>query len=174
MTYIGNLAVYTACILCIYLLGINTKKGKKPVILSSVAALLSVIIQVGFDFAINMFMYIISDDGELYSGGAIVWDIFNFFFPLATVIVISMISGCMKKSSVIIVIAGLCLLASVYIEYTEYMVYEEAIANLGDIYEMSAYDADMRMMGTSQEIFNKITPVAYIFLLWVKGKDNNK
>lgn len=171
MTYIGNIGVYAACILCIFVLGLNTKKGKKVLTLSIVAAAVSLVVQVISDFLMNMLLYMISDEGDLYSGGAVVWDIVNFAFPLVTVIIISMIAGCAKKSPVFIVITALCLLASVYIEYTEYMVFEESVSNLGNMFEMAATDSDIRALGTCQEIFNKISPVAYIFLLWVKGKD---
>lgn len=173
MSYIGNILVYAACILCIFLLGLNTKKEKKILILSIVTAAVSIALQIGLDFLSNIILYIMSDEGELYSGGAIILDIFTFAFPLATVVLISYIAGCMKKSPVIIVITCLCLLASVYIEYTEYMVFADSIANIGSdaFMDVVATAGDARVMATSQEIFNKIPPVAYIFLLWVKGKE---
>lgn len=171
MSYFGNIAVYTACILVIFLLGINTKEGKKVLTLSIVTAAVSLVVQVGADFLMNILLYIVSDEGDLYSGGAVLWDVVNFAFPLVTVIIISIVAGCPKKSPVIVVITGLCLLASVYIEYTEFLIFSDAIADIGNVVGSAATEREMRVMATSQEIFNKISPVAYIFLLWVKGKE---
>lgn len=169
MTYIGNLMIYTICILCIFMTGLNKKSGKKVVVFSIVTAAGSLLLQVGCDFLANMVIYMLSDDNELYSAGAILLDIFNFTIPILTVFVISKITDCASKSKVILVILCLCLLASVYIEYGEFINYTNSIKPENGIYDAVATERDLKIMATSQEIFNKIPPGAYIFAMWVNA-----
>jgi len=110
--YLFALIIYISFIILIFSLKINRKPGKKPIILTVAIPIISLILQIVFEWILYICIYLFSDVKSFYFTVGIIINIIEICLPFITVLLIGKINGCKVNLKMVLAFAAVFVLLS--------------------------------------------------------------
>ena len=112
LNYLFALIIYISFIILIFSLKINRKPGKKPIILTVAIPIISLILQIVFEWILYICIYLFSDVKSFYFTVGIIINIIELLLPFVTVLAIGKINGCKVNLKMVLAFAAVFVLLS--------------------------------------------------------------
>lgn len=112
LNYLFVLIIYISFIILIFSLKINRKPGKKPIILTVAIPIISLILQIVFEWILYICIYLFSDVKSFYFTVGIIINIIEICLPFITVLLIGKINGCKVNLKMVLAFAAVFVLLS--------------------------------------------------------------
>lgn len=112
LNYLFALIIYISFIILIFSLKINRKPGKKPIILTVAIPIISLILQIVFEWILYICIYLFSDVKSFYFTVGIIINIIEICLPFITVLLIGKINGCKVNLKMVLAFAAVFVLLS--------------------------------------------------------------
>ena len=106
LNYLFALIIYISFIILIFSLKINRKPGKKPIILTVAIPIISLILQIVFEWILYICIYLFSDVKSFYFTVGIIINIIEICLPFLTVLLIGEINGCKVNLKMVLAFAA--------------------------------------------------------------------
>ncbi len=106
LNYLFALIIYISFIILIFSLKINRKPGKKPIILTVAIPIISLILQIVFEWILYICIYLFSDVKSFYFTVGIIINIIEICLPFITVLLIGKINGCKVNLKMVLAFAA--------------------------------------------------------------------
>ena len=106
LNYLFALIIYISFIILIFSLKINRKPGKKPIILTVAIPIISLILQIVFEWILYICIYLFSDVKSFYFTVGIIINIIEICLPFITVLLIEKINGCKVNLKMVLAFAA--------------------------------------------------------------------
>ena len=106
LNYLFALIIYISFIILIFSLKINRKPGKKTIILTVAIPIISLILQIVFEWILYICIYLFSDVKSFYFTVGIIINIIELLLPFATVLAIGKINGCKVNLKMVLAFAA--------------------------------------------------------------------
>ena len=112
LNYLFALIIYISFIILIFSLKINRKPGKKTIILTVAIPIISLILQIVFEWILYICIYLFSDVKSFYFTVGIIINIIEICLPFITVLLIGKINGCKVNLKMVLAFAAVFVLLS--------------------------------------------------------------
>lgn len=112
LNYLLALIIYISFIILIFSLKINRKPGKKSIILTVAIPIISLILQIVFEWILYICIYLFSDVKSFYFTVGIIINIIELLLPFVTVLAIGKINGCKVNLKMVLAFATVFVLLS--------------------------------------------------------------
>jgi len=112
LNYLLALIIYISFIILIFSLKINRKPGKKSIILTVAIPIISLILQIVFEWILYICIYLFSDVKSFYFTVGIIINIIELLLPFVTVLAIGKINGCKVNLKMVLAFAAVFVLLS--------------------------------------------------------------
>lgn len=106
LNYLFALIIYISFIILIFSLKINRKPSKKPIILTVAIPIISLILQIVFEWILYICIYLFSDVKSFYFTVGIIINIIEICLPFITVLLIGKINGCKVNLKMVLAFAA--------------------------------------------------------------------
>ena len=106
LNYLFALIIYISFIILIFSLKINRKPGKKTIILTVAIPIISLILQIVFEWILYICIYLFSDVKSFYFTVGIIINIIEICLPFITVLLIGKINGCKVNLKMVLAFAA--------------------------------------------------------------------
>ena len=106
LNYLFALIIYISFIILIFSLKIYRKPGKKPIILTVAIPIISLILQIVFEWILYICIYLFSDVKSFYFTVGIIINIIEICLPFITVLLIGKINGCKFNLKMVLAFAA--------------------------------------------------------------------
>ena len=167
LNYLFALIIYISFIILIFSLKINRKPGKKPIILTVILPVISLILQIVSEWLRYIVIFIFTDIKSVHFTIGIIINIIEICLPFITVLLIGKINGCKVNLKMVLVFAAVFAVLSFILKLIilngDWLMYEDeyltdAILNGSELDPLTT-GKDLRILQNFLMVINAVPTV---------------
>ena len=183
LNYLFALIIYISFIILIFSLKINRKPGKKPIILTVAIPIISLILQIVFEWILYICIYLFSDVKSFYFTVGIIINIIELLLPFVTVLAVGKINGCKVNLKMVLAFAAVFVLLSFILKLIilngDWLMYEDEYLTdailTGSELDLLTTGKDLRILQNFLIVINAVpTALLEIFTVIKSIEEKNR
>lgn len=181
--YLFALIIYISFIILIFSLKINRKPGKKSIILTVAIPIISLILQIVFEWILYICIYLFSDVKSFYFTVGIIINIIELLLPFVTVLAIGKKNGCKVNLKMVLAFAAVFVLLSFILKLIilngDWLMYEDEYLTdailTGSELDLLTTGKDLRILQNFLIVINAVpTALLEIFTVIKSIEEKNR
>ncbi len=183
LNYLLALIIYISFIILIFSLKINRKPGKKSIILTVAIPIISLVLQIVFEWILYICIYLFSDVKSFYFTVGIIINIIELLLPFVTVLAVGKINGCKVNLKMVLAFAAVFVLLSFILKLIilngDWLMYEDEYLTdailTGSELDLLTTGKDLRILQNFLIVINAVpTALLEIFTVIKSIEEKNR